>query len=470
MPLRAVPINKPVSRLRSWGLALIGGPATTVGLYHATFAQRVQPNLEDASQLDQHLHNFAIPILFGLGLGVAVKLIFSIFGGALSLLQNADDGFADHFAEDDLREQSNWDFDGLEQPDRSEWTVGKILPGKEKLPTGGPRPLVETVDLKPAVPVISSLEPQTVEVSTGRILEVSSIANGAFERYELVKRIGEGGFAKIFKASRQDDIGGTTAERFFAIKLLKPEMIEYLDRFKLEIKALARINHPNIVSYIESGETESEVYLVTEFIQGKTLSQIIREQRKSGSLISLQKVLAYTSAVAMGLEEAFNAGLVHRDVKPSNIMVVDDPDGTRDIRSRVKVLDFGLVRSPETPDEDLTKTGVILATPRYVAPEGALKKERTEKSDMYSLGVVLYEMITGTIPFKGLKDDDLYKAQVQSVLAGLKTFEDFQAVRPDLSIDVARKLYRILLKLLAKRPENRYKNYTLLRRDIENIK
>ena len=204
------------------------------------------------------------------------------------------------------------------------------------------------------------------------------------ERYEILEILGEGGMAFVYKARDMQ------LERFVAIKTLKPTYVNqetFVDRFKREAKTAANLNHPNIVQIFDWG-IEEEPYFVMEYIEGNTLTSIIAKNRT----ISLSDILFIGAQVSSGLHAAHQKGLVHRDIKPGNIMIT--PDG------KVKVTDFGIV-SLQNEESDITKTGSILGTASYISPEQAQGKPVSIESDLYSLGTVLYELITGRAPFSG---------------------------------------------------------------------
>jgi len=204
------------------------------------------------------------------------------------------------------------------------------------------------------------------------------------DRYEILEILGEGGMAFVYKAR------DTQLERLVAIKTLKPNYVNqetFVERFKREAKTAANLNHPNIVQIFDWG-IEDEPFFVMEYIEGNTLTSIIAKNRT----ISLSDILFIGAQVSSGLHAAHEKGLVHRDIKPGNIMIT--PDG------KVKVTDFGIV-SLQNEESDITKTGSILGTASYISPEQAQGKAVSIESDLYSLGTVLYELITGKAPFTG---------------------------------------------------------------------
>ena len=204
------------------------------------------------------------------------------------------------------------------------------------------------------------------------------------DRYEILEILGEGGMAFVYKAR------DTQLERIVAIKTLKPNYVNqetFVERFKREAKTAANLNHPNIVQIFDWG-IEDEPFFVMEYIEGNTLTSIIAKNRT----ISLSDILFIGAQVSSGLHAAHEKGLVHRDIKPGNIMIT--PDG------KVKVTDFGIV-SLQNEESDITKTGSILGTASYISPEQAQGKPVSIESDLYSLGTVLYELIAGKPPFAG---------------------------------------------------------------------
>ena len=204
------------------------------------------------------------------------------------------------------------------------------------------------------------------------------------DRYKILEVLGEGGMAFVYKAK------DTQLERFVAIKTLKPNYVNqeaFVERFKREAKTAANLNHPNIVQIFDWG-IEEEPFFVMEYIEGSTLTSIISKNKT----ISLSDILFIGAQVSNGLQAAHQKGLVHRDIKPGNIMIT--PDG------KVKVTDFGIV-SLQNEESDITKTGSILGTASYISPEQAQGKPVSIESDLYSLGTVIYELIAGKPPFSG---------------------------------------------------------------------
>ncbi len=256
------------------------------------------------------------------------------------------------------------------------------------------------------------------------------------ERYEIVEILGEGGMAFVYKARDKQ------LQRYVAIKTLKPNYVnqeKFVDRFRREAQTAANLNHPNIVQIFDWG-IDDEPYFVMEYIEGNTLTSIIAGNRTVG----LNDILYIGSQVANGLKEAHKRGLVHRDIKPGNIMIT--PDG------KVKVTDFGIV-SLQNEESDITKTGAVLGTASYISPEQAQGKPVSFESDLYSLGTVLYELIAGKPPFTG----------DSPIATATKHLTDKPEKLSNLRKDIPKALENAILKLLEKRPSDRFKSAEDLR-------
>ena len=256
------------------------------------------------------------------------------------------------------------------------------------------------------------------------------------DRYEILEVLGEGGMAFVYKAM------DTQLERFVAIKTLKPNYVNqetFVERFRREAKTAANLNHPNIVQIFDWG-IEEEPFFVMEYIEGNTLTSIIAKNRT----ISLSDVLFIGAQVASGLQAAHQKGLVHRDIKPGNIMIT--PDG------KVKVTDFGIV-SLQNEESDITKTGSILGTASYISPEQAQGKPVSIESDLYSLGTVLYELIAGKPPFSG----------ESPISTATKHLTDKPEKLSNFRKDIPKGVENAVLKLLEKSTFDRFKSAEDLR-------
>src|SRR5579863_5374019 len=203
-------------------------------------------------------------------------------------------------------------------------------------------------------------------------------------RYRLEARIGAGGMSTVYRALDE------TLQRQVAIKLMNREVAadsEQLERFRREARAVAQLSHPHIVGVIDAGEDDGRPYIVLEYVEGETLKDRIR---RVGPL-PIPEAVAYSIEIARALGAAHASHIVHRDVKSQNVLI--DPEGT------AKVTDFGIARTLE--EDGLTDDGRVLGTTDYVSPEQALGHAVTGQSDIYSLGIALYEMLTGELPFIG---------------------------------------------------------------------
>jgi serine/threonine-protein kinase len=205
------------------------------------------------------------------------------------------------------------------------------------------------------------------------------------DRYELEELVGTGGMSSVFRARDRQ------LERRVAIKILHQhyaEDPEYLERFRREARAVAKLSHPNIVTVIDRGDDDGRQYIVFEHVEGENLKELVI---RSGRL-PVRRALELALAVADGLAFAHNHGLVHRDVKPQNVLLNRDGE--------VKVTDFGIARSLHV-EQGVTQTGTVLGTGEYLAPEQASGKPVSPATDVYSLGVVLWELLAGDVPFVG---------------------------------------------------------------------
>jgi eukaryotic-like serine/threonine-protein kinase len=261
-------------------------------------------------------------------------------------------------------------------------------------------------------------------------------------RFRLDEKIGSGGMSSVYRAF------DPTLERWVAIKLMHRDISsdpDQLERFRREARAVAQLNHPHVVTVIDAGEDEGAPYIVFEYVEGETLKDRIR---RSGRL-PVAEAVAYAIEIGRALECAHSHRLVHRDVKPQNVLI--DPDG------RAKVTDFGIARSLEA--QGLTAPGRVLGTTDYVSPEQALGHEVTEQSDIYSLGIVLYEMLTGEVPFQADTQVAVAMKHVREPLP------DVQRRRPEISAALA----AVVERATAKETRNRYATVDELVHDLEEV-
>jgi serine/threonine protein kinase len=262
------------------------------------------------------------------------------------------------------------------------------------------------------------------------------------DRFRLEEKVGSGGMSSVYRAF------DPTLERHVAIKLMHRDISsdpDQLERFRREARAVAQLNHPHVVTVIDAGEDDGAPYIVFEYVEGETLKERIRRLGK----LPVAEAVAYAVEIGRALECAHDHRLVHRDVKPQNVLI--DPDG------RAKVTDFGIARSLEA--QGLTATGRVLGTTDYVSPEQALGHEVTAQSDIYSLGVVLYEMLTGEIPFKADTQVAVAMKHVREPLP------DVQRRRPEISAALA----SVVERATAKETKNRYADVAEMVHDLEEV-
>jgi eukaryotic-like serine/threonine-protein kinase len=259
-------------------------------------------------------------------------------------------------------------------------------------------------------------------------------------RYRLDAQIGAGGMSTVYRALDQ------TLERRVAIKLMHREIAsdsDQLERFRREARAVAQLSHPHIVGVIDAGEDEGRPYIVFEYVEGETLKDRIRRMGR----LPMDEAIAYAIEIARALGCAHSHHIVHRDVKPQNVLI--DEEGS------AKVTDFGIARTLD--QEGLTADGRVLGTTDYVSPEQALGHDVNGQSDIYSLGVVLFEMLTGDVPFHGENQVSVAMKHVREDLP------DLQSRRPEASATLASVLDRMTDKDLRRR----YPDAATLEGDLE---
>lgn len=264
------------------------------------------------------------------------------------------------------------------------------------------------------------------------------------KRYLLVERLGVGGMGEVYRAEH------VIIGKSFAIKVLLGEVgadNNMVARFHREAKSLSLLSHRNIVGVADFGETaEGLLYLVTEFVDGTDLSAEMRR-----GVFEIPRVVHVVRQIAKALGHAHRRGLVHRDLKPENVMLVQ----TDDEADVVKVLDFGIARVTEGEDEGdgdsttsnrLTSQGIVMGTPAYIAPEQAMGVPLDHRADLYSLGILLHELLTGKVPFKAKSPIELMSMHLQ-------------LAPPDIErTDVSSECKAVVKRLLAKKPEDRYED------------
>lgn len=249
------------------------------------------------------------------------------------------------------------------------------------------------------------------------------------ERYEIVKSIGEGGMANVYLAE------DTILERKVAVKVLRGDLSaddKFIRRFQREAQSVSNLSHQNIVEVYDVGEEEGNHYIVMEYIEGKTLKQLLKKRET----LTLTEVIDIMTQLTDGIAHAHESYIIHRDIKPQNIMIEDN--------GLIKITDFGIAQALNATQ--LTQTNSVMGSVHYLPPEQASGKGSTIKSDIYSLGILMYELLTGNVPFKG----------DNAVEIALKHMKDkIPSIRKQ-NPSIPQAVENILLKAAAKNPRNRY--------------
>jgi len=273
---------------------------------------------------------------------------------------------------------------------------------------------------------------------------VSELARGTTfaDRYEFMEELGKGGMGKVYK------VFDTRIKEEVALKLLKPEISDdekTIERFTNELKFSRKIVHKNVCRMYDLGEEEGAHYITMEYVPGEDLKSFIRR----AAPLSIGKSVSIARQICEGLSEAHSVGVVHRDLKPGNIMI--DKDGN------ARIMDFGIARSLKA--EGITSVGVIIGTPEYMSPEQVEEKATDQRSDIYSLGVILYEMMTGRVPFEG--DTSL------SIVLKHKT--EIPKDPRELSALIPETISHMILRCMEKKKEDRYQSVNELLNELDQI-
>jgi serine/threonine protein kinase len=261
-------------------------------------------------------------------------------------------------------------------------------------------------------------------------------------RYEVIARVGEGGMAVVYRA--RDLLLG----RIVALKVLRPQYAsdnDFVERFRREAQTAASLSHPNVVNIHDVGEEGKIYYIVMEFVEGRNLKEIIKQE---GPLPTKTAVFI-AGEICKALEAAHRQGLTHRDVKPHNILITYD--------GRVKVTDFGIARAAAT--SSLTQTGTVIGSVHYFSPEQARGAPVGTASDIYSLGVLCYEMVTGNVPFSG----------ESPVSVALKHLQEQPKPPRQINPQISPEFERIILKAMAKTESQRYPSATAMLRELRGL-
>ncbi|QMV40255.1 Stk1 family PASTA domain-containing Ser/Thr kinase [Cohnella cholangitidis] len=259
-------------------------------------------------------------------------------------------------------------------------------------------------------------------------------------RYELLARVGGGGMALVYKAR------DLLLNRFVAVKVLRQQFThddDFVKRFRREAQAAASLSHPNIVSIYDVGQVEDTHYIVMEFIDGANLNEIIRDRAP----LQVDEAVKITAQICDALEHAHHNQIIHRDIKPHNILIGNN--------GRVKVTDFGIARA--VTSSTITQTGSVIGSVHYFSPEHAKGVATGEKSDLYSLGIVLYQMLTGRLPFLGESPISVALKHLQ------EPFEQPRKVNPYIPQSVE----NVILRAMRKNPQERYQSAREMLSDLE---
>lgn len=276
-------------------------------------------------------------------------------------------------------------------------------------------------------------------------------------RYEIIREIASGGTGIVLKA-RDSNLNKVVAIKVLMSNLLEKES-KYITRFQAEAKAAGKLRHEGLVMIIDFGVTKSNhPYIVMEFNEGKTLKDRINQEGR----LSLQETLSITKQIARAMQYSHSKGIIHRDLKPANILIADDQPST----TTVKVIDFGIAKTLTDKSEKqmLTQSGELLGTPKYMSPEHIHGNEISASSDIYSLGCIMFECLTGSVPFQG---DTAFDTMEMHLKTRAPSLNDFDGVK--IETHLLEEVSACLNKMLAKKAEDRFQSMTDLLREVESL-
>ena len=260
------------------------------------------------------------------------------------------------------------------------------------------------------------------------------------DRYQIIKTLGEGGMANVYLAH------DTILDRSVAVKVLRGDLAsdeKFVRRFQREALSASSLSHPNIVEMYDVGEDDGQYYIVMEYVDGKTLKQVLKQRGH----LSVSEVVDIMLQVTDGMAHAHDAYIIHRDIKPQNIMMLSN--------GMIKITDFGVATALNSTQ--LTQTNSVMGTVHYLPPEQASGKGSTIKSDIYSMGIMMYELLAGFVPYKG-------DSAVEIALKHLK--EPLPSVRKTYP-EIPQSIENVIIKATAKNPKNRYKDAREMHEDIK---
>jgi serine/threonine protein kinase/Tfp pilus assembly protein PilF len=279
---------------------------------------------------------------------------------------------------------------------------------------------------------------KTLEIPTEELTTGSTFAG----RYQIIEELGKGGMGNVYKVLDKE------VNAKIALKLINPEIAadkKTIERFRNELKTARDISHKNICRMYDLNKEEGSYYITMEYVEGQDLKSLIRQ---TGQL-AIPTTISIAKQVCEGLSEAHKLGTVHRDLKPSNIMI--DKEGNS------RIMDFGIARSLSA--KGITGAGVMIGTPEYMSPEQAEVKEVDQRSDIYSLGVILYEMVTGRVPFEGETPLGI----------AMKHKSEMPKNPREINAQIPEELSRVILRCMEKDKENRYQSAIIVHSELENI-
>ncbi len=259
------------------------------------------------------------------------------------------------------------------------------------------------------------------------------------DRYRIIRSIGEGGMANVYLAV------DTILDRRVAIKVLRGDLSndeKFVRRFQREALSASSLSHPNIVEMYDVGEDNGLYYIVMEFVEGQTLKQLLKRRGK----ITLSEAIDIMLQLTDGMAHAHDSYIIHRDLKPQNIMIEDD--------GQVKITDFGIAMALNSTQ--LTQTNSVMGSVHYLPPEQANGKGATIKSDIYSMGIIFYELLSGSLPFKGDSAVEIALKHMKEPLPNLM----------DEDSSIPQSIENIILKSTAKNPKNRYDDARSMHQDL----
>ena len=260
------------------------------------------------------------------------------------------------------------------------------------------------------------------------------------DRYQIIKTLGEGGMANVYLA--HDNI----LDRNVAVKVLRGDLAndeKFVRRFQREALSASSLSHPNIVEMYDVGEDDGQYYIVMEYVDGKTLKQVLKQRGH----LSITEVVDIMLQLTDGLAHAHDAYIIHRDIKPQNIMILSN--------GMIKITDFGVATALNSTQ--LTQTNSVMGTVHYLPPEQANGKGSTVRSDIYSMGIMMYELLTGLVPYKG-------ESAVEIALKHLR--EPLPSVRK-VDPTIPQSIENVIIRATAKNPKNRYTDAREMHEDIK---